>query len=60
MSLLTPSTDPSATDGAPRRRAGGGGEPASLEADRVSAWFGSHKVLEQASRSTWPADRSRP
>jgi len=58
MSLLTPSTDPPAvptspgpwtTDGAPRPAIGGGGESASLEADRVSAWFGSHKVLEQVS-----------
>ena len=58
MSLLTPSAeppvisappDPSSTDGATLRRSGGGGEPAGLEADRVSAWFGTHKVLERVS-----------
>ncbi len=40
MSLLTPSTDPPVVLTP---------EPASLEAERVSAWFGSHKVLEQVS-----------
>jgi phosphate transport system ATP-binding protein len=33
----------------PDRRPGGEGGPASLEADQVSAWFGSHKVLERVS-----------
>jgi phosphate transport system ATP-binding protein len=36
-------------DAGPGRRPGGGDEPASLEADRVSAWFGTHKVLERVS-----------
>ncbi|MEU7341487.1 MULTISPECIES: phosphate ABC transporter ATP-binding protein [unclassified Streptomyces] len=35
---------------------GGGSDPATLEADSVSAWFGDHKVLEQVSL-TMPARR---
>ncbi|MGW0941880.1 phosphate ABC transporter ATP-binding protein [Streptomyces sp. NPDC002623] len=40
--------------GEPARTRAGGGNPATLEADSISAWFGDHKVLEQVSL-TMPA-----
>ncbi|MGW2044048.1 phosphate ABC transporter ATP-binding protein [Streptomyces sp. NPDC001858] len=40
--------------GEPDRARSGGGNPATLEADSISAWFGDHKVLEQVSL-TMPA-----
>ncbi|MFB8772527.1 phosphate ABC transporter ATP-binding protein [Streptomyces broussonetiae] len=43
-------------DAGPRRAGPGASDPATLEADGVSAWFGDHEVLERVSL-TMPAHR---
>jgi phosphate transport system ATP-binding protein len=54
--LLDPTVklEPVTTHGSARAGAVGESDPATLEADSVSAWFGDHKVLEQVSL-TMPA-----